>query len=110
MTESLEGGSALIGFRSPIPNGRALVVPLWNPLEVTRGGRARLGEPMLLDLGGRGLRSLSTWRGRYLIVAGEPASGGPSTLYEWDGRGQPRDLLLLTALVRDRPAVIGHSG
>jgi hypothetical protein len=76
-----------IGFRNPIPDGKALVVPLHNPGEVVRGQRARLGQPMLLDLGGQGIRSLSWWRNRYLIVAGDHGDGGTSHLYSWDGRG-----------------------
>jgi hypothetical protein len=44
---------------------------------------------MLLDLGGQGVRSLSWWRGSYLIVAGDFASGGVSQLYAWDGRKAP---------------------
>jgi hypothetical protein len=92
MTETLKEGSVLIGFRSPIPHGKALVVPLLNPTEVVNGARARLGDPKLLDLGGRGMRSLSTWHGRYLIVAGSASSGGASVLFEWDGFGSPRQL------------------
>jgi hypothetical protein len=84
-------GRLFIGFRNPLPEGRALVVPLLNARELVGGAAAaaRFGDPMLLDLGGQGVRSLSWWRGSYLIVAGDFASGGVSTLYEWDGRGAP---------------------
>jgi hypothetical protein len=60
----------LIGFRNPIPQGRALVVPLLNPVEVINGKLARLGDPLLLDLGGRGIRDMARWRNRYLILGG----------------------------------------
>ncbi len=79
-----------IGFRNPVPGGRALLVPLLNPREMMDGARARLGEPVLLDLGGQGVRALSWWRGRYLVVAGDPGEGGTSHLYTWDGRDRPR--------------------
>jgi len=93
MTVSLDGTFVWIGFRSPIPGGKALVVPLLNPREVVRGeARARLGPPVLLELGGRGMRSLSTWRGQYLIVAGSTGSGGRSALYTWDGQGAPQEV------------------
>jgi hypothetical protein len=87
---AMPGDQAMyIGFRNPIPQGKALLVPLVNPREVLRGERARLGEPVLLDLGGQGIRSLSWWRKRYLIIAGAHGDGGTSQLYSWDGRGTP---------------------
>ncbi len=96
---NLEGMTAtpenhlLLGFRSPTPHGKALVVPLENPLEVPHGATARLGAPLLLDLGGLGIRSLSSWRGRYLIVAG-PYDTGPSRLFGWLGPNHPPYLIL----------------
>lgn len=77
-------GQLLIGFRNPVPEGRALVVPLLNPTEVAQGKPAHLGDPHQLDLGGLGIRSLSRWRNRYLVVAGATGSGGPSRIFEWN--------------------------
>ena len=51
---------------------------------------ARFGDPLLLDLGGQGVRSLSWWRGRYLVIAGPYDRDGGSRLFEWDGQGTPR--------------------
>ncbi|WP_164013701.1 DUF3616 domain-containing protein [Pyxidicoccus trucidator] len=86
MTATADGSALLIGFRSPVPRGRALVVPVLNPTEIIREGvRARLGEPRLLDLGGLGIRSLSWWRGRYLIISGGTASEATSRLFTWRG-------------------------
>jgi hypothetical protein len=82
-------GGVWIGFRNPIPGGRALVAPLLNPERLVEGERARLGDPILLDLGGLGIRSLSRWRGRTLIAAGSFADGGSARLFTWDGRGTP---------------------
>lgn len=78
-----------IGFRSPVPGGRALIAPLLNVSELSASAPARFGEPLLLDLGGQGIRSLSSWRGTYLIVAGDVASGGTSHLWVWNGRDTP---------------------
>lgn len=82
-------GHLLIGLRSPIFDGRALVIPLLNPGAVIDGQRARLGEPRELDLGGRGIRSIGFAGGRYLIIAGSATKGGGSRLYEWPGGAEP---------------------
>jgi hypothetical protein len=78
----------LIGFRNPIPGGEALVVPLLNPAEVVEGKRAELGDPILLDLAGLGVRSLEFWQGQYYIVAGSRNGDEEAIqLYEWSGPG-----------------------
>lgn len=78
-------GRLLIGFRNPIPNGRALIVPLLNPAEVVAGQAPRLGDPRLLDLGGLGLRGLARVGQQYYLIAGSFEGGGESQLYEWKG-------------------------
>ena len=80
-------GTLLIGFRNPIPGGRALIVPLLNGPALVEGGgaRATFGEPRLLDLDGRGIRAITWWRGRYFIVAGHYDEGGGARIYGWDG-------------------------
>jgi hypothetical protein len=79
-------GHLLIGFRNPIPGGRALIVPLLNPAKVVDGvERARFGEPILLELGGLGIRSLGYHQDRYWIVGGPYAGGGPSQVFHWFG-------------------------
>lgn len=78
-------GHLLIGFRNPIPKGRALIVPLLNPAEVVAGKPARLDDPLLLDLGGLGIRSLARVGDRYFLIAGAFDGGGRSHLYEWNG-------------------------
>jgi hypothetical protein len=85
MTAMPDGTSVLIGFRSPVPQGRALVVPLLNPEAMVEGQPARFGEPRLLDLGGLGIRALSWWRGRYLLIGGAMANEAPSRLFTWSG-------------------------
>jgi hypothetical protein len=78
-------GHLLIGFRNPIPHGRALIVPLLNPSDLIHGRPARLGDPMLLDLGGLGVRGMTRWRDQYLIIAGSSDGDGVSRLYQWSG-------------------------
>jgi hypothetical protein len=58
-------GELLIGFRNPIPKGRALIVPLLNPNDLLSGGRARFGDAILLDLNGLGLRGMENVRDGY---------------------------------------------
>ncbi|SDF05044.1 DUF3616 domain-containing protein [Myxococcus virescens] len=86
MTAMADGRTILVGFRSPVPDGKALLVPLLNPVAlVEEGARAQLGEPVQLDLGGLGIRSLSWWRGRYVIISGGTAGEGTSRLFTWRG-------------------------
>ncbi|MES2572655.1 MAG: DUF3616 domain-containing protein [Verrucomicrobiota bacterium] len=93
---NIEGLSAtpenhlLIGFRNPVPEGKALLIPLLNPNEVVQGANARFGDPIEIDLGGLGIRSIDFQAGRYLIIAGPIESVGASRLYEWNGKDQPK--------------------
>ena len=90
-------GHLLLGFRAPQASAtartHALLVSLTNPQAVVGGAAAPVfGAPVVLDLGGRGIRSIErAGDGRFLIIAG-PA--GPSAtaahsshfaLYVWDG-------------------------
>jgi len=80
-------GGLLIAFRSPLVDGKALLAPLLNPEGVITGQAARLGDPILLDLGGLGFRD-AVWSGReYFLVGGGVASGGRSRLFRWSGPG-----------------------
>lgn len=84
-------GELLIGFRNPLIEGKALLVRLTNPNGVMAGDKAIFGDPVLLDLGGQGIRSLEWANGNLLILAG-PAEGSkgkdtPSALYRWLGQG-----------------------
>lgn len=75
----------LIGFRNPIPQGKALLVPLLNPNEVTLGRAARFGDAIQIDLGGYGIRSIGRDKENYLIIAGSFGSDGESRAYTWKG-------------------------
>jgi len=78
-------GHLLVGFRNPIPEGRALLVPLLNPNEIVQGKRARLGDPVQLDLGGLGIRDMAYYGGSYIIIAGPYDGGRDFRLYHWSG-------------------------
>lgn len=75
----------LIGFRNPIPDGKALLVPLLNAAAVVEGKKPELGDPVLLDLGSKGVRSMALANGRYLIAAGSHDGKGQTKLYAWTG-------------------------
>jgi len=98
-----KAGQLLIGFRNPVPQGKALLVPLENPGElVSQPGKiARFGNPILFDLGGRGIRSIEYWGAHkiYLIMAGPIGDKGPEPwqqfrLYQWSGNPaeKPREI------------------
>lgn len=74
-------GTLLIGFRSPVPQGRALLVPLLNPTEVIAGKPPRFGDPLLLDLGGLGLRGIASTDKGYHILGGPADGPGNSKLF-----------------------------
>ena len=85
-------GGLLIGFRNPLPKGRALVVPLRNPAAVIdSGAKPVFGALIRLDLGGRGIRSLERVGNELLIAAGPFGSAASSpvrpafALFRWSG-------------------------
>jgi hypothetical protein len=85
----------LIGFRGPLVASRALLVPFTNPASVVSGGRAKFEKPILLDLGGRGIRSIDRVKSHYLIVAGPVGDVGTFAIYRWTG--EPADSPVLQA-------------
>ncbi len=80
-------GALLIGFRNPLPGNKALIVPLTNPNEAVSGARAKLGDPIEIDLAGRGIRSIERFGDFYLVVAGPIDGDGAFDLYRWSGKG-----------------------
>jgi len=65
-------GKLWIGFRNPQSKAKdALLVPLLNPTEIIKkGARAKLGDPLLLNLGGLGVRDMVAWNDGFLIIGG----------------------------------------
>lgn len=86
-------GGMLIGFRNPQVNGAAVILPLTNPAAlVDAGAKAKFDDPILLDLGGRGIRSLERVGNQYLIAAGPYGDADTSrakpvfVLFRWSGK------------------------
>jgi len=93
-------GQLLIGFRNPVRDGKALLLPLTNvPALVGRSDEqnvaAEFGEPISLDLGGRGIRSIEydAEQSVFWIVAGRFDGERDFALYRWKGAGHaPRNM------------------
>lgn len=85
LTDTPEG-HLLIGFRNPVPGGKALLIPLLNPYSVIEGRLPAFGSPILLTLGGLGVRGLGSLPdGRYYVIAGSAGVEGDARLYFWKG-------------------------
>lgn len=79
-------GALLIGFRNPVPAGKALVLPLLNPADVIEGLPPKF-EPMIeLDLGGRGVRDLANAGDKFLVIAGARDGRNEFALFHWDAK------------------------
>jgi hypothetical protein len=96
LSASPQSGELLIGFRSPLLDGRALIASLRNPQAVIDGSAEPcFGKPVMLDLGGLGLRSIDYWpdRRQFLLVAGSAGDGDEEPrLLRWDGEGKPQEI------------------
>jgi len=104
-------GTLLIGFRSPVPQGRALLLPLLNPAEVVLGQQARFGPPIELRLGGFGVRDMALVNGRYVIIGGASGSGGQERLFFWDGNSDEANEVNAARFKGLQPeVVIGYPG
>lgn len=99
-------GRLLVGFRNPLREGRALVVPIDNPAEVVAGARARLGAPIALELGGRGIRSMELVGSAYVIVAGPIADRGSFALFRWSGAADDAPVAVAVDLGTLRPEAL----
>ncbi len=78
-------GHLLIGFRNPIPNEKALLIPMLNPDDVVAGKPPLFGAGILLDLDGRGIRDIALYQGTYLIIGGDYGGEGKFELFRWNG-------------------------
>jgi hypothetical protein len=112
------GGELLIGFRNPIPRGRALIVKLHNPAALVdgSGSSAQLSVGGHLNLDGRGIRALEfvPSPGVYIIIAGSFDNARDFRLYRWSGRRDedavPVDAGDLSGLNPEELIVAGESG
>lgn len=77
-------GGLLIGFRAPLLESQALLVPLLNPAEVAAAkAQPHFGPPKRVDLGGTGIRGMAR-RGASYLLAAESEDNLPN-LFHWDG-------------------------
>ena len=107
----------LIGFRSPLVDGSAIVVPLDNPDAAFRGGGVSLGSPILLALDGEGIRDMTydASLGGFLIVAGSPRQSRHADAALWLWRGDdsppvPLDVPAIGALNPEGIAIVTIGG
>jgi hypothetical protein len=107
-------GELLIGFRNPIPRGKALILPLTNPLDLIQKDESEVhaifGNPIELDLGGLGIRSIEYWQDYkiYLIIAGAYDGSDEFAIYQWSGNCQdtPTKIELINLPVDFRPEAV----
>lgn len=89
-----DGRRLLLGFRSPLLDGRALVAGIENPAELFAGDAAPRISPRLdlLDLGGHGIRGMSfvPALGGHLVISG-PVSKERAQFRLWFWRGETGD-------------------
>ncbi len=91
-------GELLIGFRNPIFDGKALLLPLKHPAKLVKkeDESAKFGDPIELDLGGRGIRSIEYWKkyNIYVICAGSFGDSSKFALYLWSGNSDKQPKLV----------------
>lgn len=82
----------LVGFRSPLHDGFALIASVENPAEIFESDAPPQVSPTLqvLDLGGQGIRGMSYMAslGGYLVISG-PATREKDDFRLWFWSGQP---------------------
>ena len=84
----------LLGLRSPIINGQAMVVPVSTGAAFSAADlRFDEAKPMMLALGGSGIRDIQydSRLKSFLLISGAPENveKGEFILWQWDGKSQP---------------------
>jgi len=103
-------GGLLIGFRSPLIEGKTLLAPLLNPSEIVEGGKARLGDPVLLDLGGLGVRDLAGSGKDQFIIGGGVKGRERAKLFRWAGGASLPEEIKRTGFKHFNPEAIALIG
>lgn len=106
-----DGQRAFLGFRAPLqpPSDRrlALLVPISNLDALVSGnpasGPSDFGTPVLMDLGGLGIRSIECAGDGCLIVAGAADGGDRFALYRWSGSAFDPPVRIVADLAGKRP-------
>ncbi len=88
LTWDKEDKSLLIGLRSPLIDGKAVVIPLQNPDDIfDKKKQPKLDKPLLIDLEGDGIRGMSWDENKqgYWIIAGDVGKRKDEfSLWFWD--------------------------
>jgi hypothetical protein len=99
------GGRLLLGFRNPVVDGKALIVPV--ALKDANAGMAdgnlAFQQAITIDLGGQAIRSIEPdGVGKFLIIAGEPEGEKAAgfSLWSWDGSNAPTKFSDLEAKIK----------
>ncbi|MBK6335557.1 MAG: DUF3616 domain-containing protein [Betaproteobacteria bacterium] len=103
---SADDGALLIGLRSPLREGKALVLPLRNPAQAIDGQPPEFGDAIALDLDGRGVRAMTRLADGYVVVGGPTADAGSFALFRWRGGSAPAQRLPQPALGSLRPEAL----
>jgi uncharacterized protein DUF3616 len=85
-----KGQRLLVGLRSPLEQGQALLVPLKlrDPRGRLEAANVEVGEPMRVALEGSGIRAIEADPdGGFWMIAGGVSAAGSSRLVHWDGKG-----------------------
>ncbi|WZI66393.1 MAG: ExeM/NucH family extracellular endonuclease [Gloeotrichia echinulata IR180] len=112
LTIAPDGTTAYVGFRAPneptSDRTKALIVTVTNFTSILNAsggtsGSATFGAPILLDLGGRGIRSIErNANNEYIIIAGSSGAAGSAPndfrLYTWTGNAADTPVIRATDL------------
>jgi hypothetical protein len=119
-----DGSTLYLGFRGPltgrVAGGRALIVPVTNIKQLTRGQatKATFGPPIEYDLGGHSLREIrKNAAGEYLLLTADAVPHNSSAdvkrdqlLWYWDGQPQTMPEKLTTVVPHDVEECYGTTG
>jgi len=100
------GKRLMLGFRNPLLNGMAMVVPvgLKDPAGAFTADNMAFGAAIKLDLQGLAIRSIEydAVKGKFLIIAGatEGEKKDGFYLWSWDGSGTPERLVELEKKIK----------
>ncbi|MBV9241959.1 MAG: DUF3616 domain-containing protein [Acidobacteria bacterium] len=100
------GKRLLLGFRNPVMDGMAIVVPVSfkDPSAAFTADNVSFAPAIKLNLGGLAIRSIE-WdaaKGKFLIIAGamEGEKKEGFVLYSWDGSSEPAKVLDLDKKIK----------
>lgn len=103
------GESLLLGFRSPLYQRKAVVALVLNPAAVIQGEKPTYGKPLLLDLGGSGIRDLAYGGGSWLVLSGASGTRGAPGLFQWNAlEAQPQRVPAPVLLSYNPEGIVVH--